>query len=227
MLFSYSSDFRQSRSTICTRNSKRPRKIDVQRLRNTVKKRAENILMKSIFPRQPHSTSYHESNLTSHTNVRNSATLLWVQYHTVLIIVASILLKAEKYLFSCHEYKAGKENRGLHHTVQECVDGICSRVVDFLTSTTTVFTLKESSSAGLSTETVHGLLLMWPLYSAQEAPGVSIDQRGLIKRTLWSIGVEGQIPKAMALIRVSQIVTCHSLKTSNRRQRKGFSGLKS
>ena len=49
---------------------------------------------------------------------------------------------------------------------------------------------------------MHALLVLWPLYCASKARGITTTQKGWMRNALWCIGVQAHIPKAMTLVRL-------------------------
>lgn len=124
---------------------------------------------------------------------------------TLLIITSSLLLKTGEYLCSSTvgiSYEKTKEHRDLSRLIQVAVDGICASTDVYLRN-------KSEGPPGLhgtfevtSTEMLHALLAMWPLYCAYQARGISAHQQEWIRNVLWDVGAREYIPKLMSFVRL-------------------------
>lgn len=163
----------------------RPRKLDVQKLRVSLKQVHGDIL---LIP----------SKLRLFSS--DSASALQNEYRTIVIVAASLMIDSGIFIQSNESYNATREYAKLSRSIKEAVDGICASFAHLLSdkaeSTASIMEVTKSSGA----LTIDALLAMWPLFSASVARGISTTQRWRIRAALWRIGETARIPKAMSLV---------------------------
>lgn len=180
--------------------SKRPRKLDIQKLRISARTVHRNLLLiRPILPRQLYGNTSIRYAYETEAAVKNSVFLIWNEYWATIIITADLLLRTGEYLSSCIAYAQEHERNKLNDTIREASSGIYNCVVYHWFDSTTYLPLNGNSSS-TSGNMMLGLLFLWPLHCAKEAPGILMHQREGIEQMLWSIGTETRLPKAMMLV---------------------------
>ncbi|KAI4213963.1 MAG: hypothetical protein LQ351_003367 [Letrouitia transgressa] len=119
---------------------------------------------------------------------------------TAMIVSAAFLLESGGYLDSKSSWPSTKEFRTLNSTIQDAVNGIWTSAA----CSSNIIISETPGSKGTETPSfkiLDGLLLMWPLYAALRAPGISELQHLLFEQALRTVGEVGRIPKAIALVR--------------------------
>jgi hypothetical protein len=158
--------------------TKRPRKLDMQKLRVSLKQVYGNMLLiPSLL-----------SSCASDSAKQN-------EYNTILIVAASLLMDSGEFLQSTKSYSGTREYIKLSRVIQEAVNGICASVLQLLSDN-----VRSTNGLDKIVSFSIALLAIWPLYGAFAARGISTTQRRWIQAALWRIGEEARIPKALSLV---------------------------
>jgi hypothetical protein len=169
-----------------TSDSRQVRKLDIRKLRVSLKQVHRDIaLIPSMLPLEASGVSV----------------LKWNEYRTVLIISESLLLQSGQFIQPIEKYRKTREFISLSSSIQEAVNGICG-------SFSSLFPTKSGNCARTGQPVEFGhmkrltktLQVIWPLYSALKAPGITASQQNWIKNALLFVGVEASLPKALSLV---------------------------
>ncbi|KAL9045514.1 MAG: hypothetical protein Q9214_001454 [Letrouitia sp. 1 TL-2023] len=186
------------------RSGTSPRKLDVQKIRVAVKSLykdlcvAYRMLEGEPWRRRLDQLSTNHRPLQSHSAVASRAQRC-IEIDHGFDVSAAFLLESGDYLDSKSNWPSTREFRTLNSTIQDAVNGIWISAAgssDIIISETP----RSMSTQISSFKTLDGLLLMWPLYAAQRAPGISEPRRLLFEEALYTVGEVGRIPKAVTLV---------------------------
>jgi hypothetical protein len=159
-------------------NTRWPRKLDMQKLRVSLKQVYGNMLLIPSLLGSCASDSAKQN-----------------EYNTILIVAVSLLIDSGGFLQSTQSYSVTREYIKLSRVIQEAVNGICASVSQLLPDN-----VRSTNDLDQDISRSIALLAIWPLYGAFAGHGVSTTQRRWIQAALWRIGEEARIPKALSLV---------------------------
>lgn len=165
--------------------SERPRKIDMQKLRISLKQVYGDIL---LIP--SHFCGY----------ASDTARALQNEHRTMLIVAANLLIESGEFLQSTKSYRATREYSKLSRSIEEAANGICASFEHLFSALADGRFGLEQVTSSRATLTVDALFAMWPLFGASVARGISTAQRQWTHAALWRIGKAARIPKALSLV---------------------------
>ncbi|KAJ5112867.1 hypothetical protein N7456_001401 [Penicillium angulare] len=170
-----------------------PRKIDVQKLRASVRKIQKNLnLFSKICPAADSDTV----NDSSRDRLMNALLLIrWNDYHCLQLITADLLSTTGAFV-SSEDYKETREYHIHSSTMNEARESICSAVPGILET-------EPTWMIGQSQEPIkkpaRGLYVIWHLCCAFKGCEMSQARHHWIGECLWNIGGQAFIPLASAL----------------------------
>ncbi|KAL9096086.1 MAG: hypothetical protein Q9165_001608 [Trypethelium subeluteriae] len=190
-----------------------PRRLDVLRLHNIIKRIYKDLnLLPSILPAgtkqniavqvspacqdqgfRPSPSNKYEIYTDIHV------AYVWNIFRTMLIICGSFLLRSGRIIEPHKDPNDSKKTKDISQAVSDAVDGTCASVPFFLLDGNLSRLQDSQYMSEYSVRTLHGLLLLWPLYTALQVPNIPDTQREWIKGMLNDIGMRARIPKAFAL----------------------------
>ncbi|KAJ5272270.1 hypothetical protein N7478_007395 [Penicillium angulare] len=170
-----------------------PRKIDVQKLRASVKQIQKNLNLFSKICPVAESDSVNHS---SRDELVNALLLIrWNDYHCLQLITADLLSSTGTFV-SSEGYKETREYHILSSTINEAREGICSAVPVIL-ETEPAWMISQSQEP--IKKPTRGLFVLWHLCCAIKGSNISQPRHNWIRESLWSIGGQAFIPLASAL----------------------------
>lgn len=202
------------------RNSTKFKKLDVEKLRVSVKRIQRDLhLISDLLPKE-----YHPVKITKATGCDipsglpptyigyhaesypdNFLCTKWNEYRTLVLITGDFLLKAGRFLYSGTSRPNARESIALARMMKEAVDGICASVAYYHDSSKTNSATRGETDAGsawmyTTMKTLDALNLMWPLHCAIATDsGATKAQQQWMKEVLMYMGFNMRIPKAVAL----------------------------
>lgn len=173
-----------------------PRKLDVQKLRRSIKEVHDNLLLvPSMFGSEYSTASQGDT----------PASLRLLVHNTLILITSTLLLKIATFLERSSSSRTPKTPSllELNRLIQQQVRGI------YLSASSLISTIRNSTSytsehclrrPGAWRGTYSQILgLIWPLYSASQLSD-NAAWRECTRESLWNIGVYENIPIALSMV---------------------------
>ncbi|KZF25885.1 hypothetical protein L228DRAFT_279153 [Xylona heveae TC161] len=173
---------------------KTPRKLDVQKLRASIKHIQRNL---NLFPKICQSLNFDIAEMHIDDILGNHLLLARVNdYHCLQIITSDLLVETGRYVYSNGSFEKSKEYSILYGIIHQATRSIRAAVPGVLHRTAAQ--TQDYDNRPMK-PLISGLLVVWPLCCCYKASELSLSQQDWIRDTLWSIGSDGFIPKASAL----------------------------
>lgn len=167
----------------------RPRKLDVQKLRFSVKRIHADVL--SV------------SGLVSSSESKASK-LFQIEHAAVRILTAGLLIECGDYLHSAEAFHRTREYISLASSISLASATICESVRGLLPATCSVIqTVVDAPQTGslLLPSLCDVFSVMWPLFIVRSAKSQEQARRDWAEQTLYLIGKDARVPKALHLVR--------------------------
>lgn len=187
------SKFRLSRMsqelTRLFRGVSRPRKLDVQKLRFSVKRIHADVLSVSGL------VSSSESKASKAFQIEHAA---------VRILTAGLLIECGDYLHSAEAFHRTREYIDLASSISLASAIICESIRDLLPATCSAsraMICGSQTEALLPPSLLSALSAMWPLFIVHSTKSQEQARRDWAEQTLYIIGKDARVPKALHLVR--------------------------
>jgi hypothetical protein len=176
-----------------------PRKLDIQKLRSSVKRIHVDTLSLSGLMSSP------ESELSGSILIEHAA---------VQILTASLLIECSEYLHPSEAFHTTREYASLASSISLASAAIRDSVSDLLPATRTVGRAIVSGSQGKklqipSSVIIDAISVTWPLFVVRAAKAQEQTMRDWAGQALFQIGKEARVPKALHLVRsLARLLSC-------------------
>lgn len=118
----------------------------------------------------------------------------------LLIVAIKMLLQVEQLLKSRDTMKASRQRRGLLDKTLIAIESIDTLALSLIADVGGQSVSPKEDQKPMAIVLSPLMTLVWPLYCASTAPGITATLRKHIKQLLQRIGEEARIPKALSLV---------------------------
>ncbi|KAF2153573.1 hypothetical protein K461DRAFT_142477 [Myriangium duriaei CBS 260.36] len=210
-------------------SGKRPRKLDVQKLRIAIKRLHRDLsVFEAIVPTnaQPLRLSTMilspdiQKQSTFHPTAAHPTTYvecfpdvfvatMWNAYRAMLILTGGFLIESGQFLNAL-----SKESISLSQSVQEAANAICAYTTHFATTPYPLYNVHIKTSDAARSDSINAIMLLWPIYAVAKSKSILEPYQCWARDMLFELGKQAQIPKAMALSQEENAKHAHAEITS-------------